>query len=183
MQERIKEIAARIKELRELSGFSVKEMADCIQASEEYYLSCEAGNEDISASRLYEIAQKFNVDLALLLTGKSPRMNSFTVTRAGKGVKVDRRKEYEYQSLAANFIGKKAEPFLVTVPVCQDGKISLNSHEGQEMDYMLSGKLKVVVCGNEVVLEAGDCIYYDSSNPHGMIAVGGEPAHFLAIIL
>jgi len=183
MQERIKEIAARIKELRELSGLSVKEMADCIQSSEEYYLSCEAGNEDISASRLYEIAQKLHVDLALLLTGKSPRMNSFCVTRAGKGVKVDRRKEYEYQSLAANFTGKKAEPFLVTVPVSKDGKISLNSHEGQEMDYMLSGKLKVVVCGNEVVLEAGDCIYYDSSNPHGMIAVGDEPAYFLAIIM
>ena len=58
MQEKVKEIAARVKELRELSEISVAEMAACIQSSEEYYRSYEAGNEDISASRLYEIAQK-----------------------------------------------------------------------------------------------------------------------------
>ena len=184
MQEKVKEIASRVKELRELSEISVAEMAACIQSTEEYYRSYEAGNEDISASRLYEIAQKLHVDLSLLLTGHAPRMNSFCVTRKGKGVVVNRRRQYHYQALAANFTGKKAEPFLVTVPPQEkDAKITTNSHPGQEMDYMISGTLKLVICGNEIILNEGDTVFYDSSNPHGMAAIGDTPATFIAIIM
>ena len=184
MQGKIKEIAVRIKELRELSGISTAEMAASLDLSEAAYQSYEAGKEDISASRLYEIAQKLGVDLALLLTGSTPRMNTFCVTRNGKGVKVERRKQYQYQALAANFANKKAEPFLVTVPVRgDDAEVALNQHPGQELDYVLEGCLKVVVCGNEIILQAGDCIYYDSSNPHGMLAMGEKPAKFIALII
>ena len=184
MQEKVRDIAIRIKEMRELSGISQAEMARSIGVSEEYYQSYEAGKEDISASRLYEIAQKLGVDLALLLTGSVPRMNTFSVTRKGKGVKVDRRKQYKYQALAANFANKKSEPFIVTVPPRgDDAEVALNQHPGQEMDYMLEGRLKIVVCGNEIILEEGDCIYYDSSYPHGMAALGDQPAKFIAIIM
>lgn len=184
MQEKVREIAVRIKELRELSGISQVEMAQCIGVSEEYYQSYESGNEDISASSLYEIAQKLGVDLALLLTGSVPRMNTFSVTRKGKGVQVERRKQYQYQALAANFTNKKSEPFLVTVPPRgDDAEVALNQHPGQEMDYMLEGRLKIVVCGNEIILSEGDCIYYDSSYPHGMVALGDQPAKFIALIM
>ncbi|MFA6815926.1 MAG: XRE family transcriptional regulator [Lentisphaeria bacterium] len=184
MQDKIKDIATRVKELRELKDISITEMAACIQCTEEYYTSFEAGKKDIAASRLNEIAQKLDVDLSLLLTGSMPRMNSFTVTRKGKGVEVKRRKEYQYQNLASNFHGKKVEPFFVTVPIKGDDcKVSCNSHPGQEMDFILEGTLKVVICGNEIILHEGDSIYYDSSNPHGMVALGDIPAKFIAIIM
>lgn len=184
MQEKVKEIANRVKELRELSDFTTAEMAECIQASEEWYKSYEAGNEDISASRLYEISQKLGVDLALLLTGEAPRMNRFCVTRKGKGIVVNRRQQYHYQALASNFTNKKTEPFLVTVPPSSpDVEVATNSHPGQEMDYILSGTLKVVICGNVIILNEGDTIYFDSNNPHGMAAIGNQPATFIAIIM
>lgn len=184
MQEKIKEIAIRIKELRELNGISPAEMAACLDLSTEDYQGYEEGKEDISASRLYTIAQKLGVDLALLLTGSTPRMSTFAVTRDGKGVSVERRKQYQYQALAANFTNKKAEPFLVTVPPRgDDAEVNLNQHPGQEMDYLLEGCLKIVVCGNEIILQAGDCIFYDSSHPHGMVALGGKPAKFIALIM
>jgi transcriptional regulator with XRE-family HTH domain len=184
MQEKIKEIAVRIKEMRELNGISLSEMAASLALSEEVYQGYEAGKEDISASRLYEIAQKLGVDLALLLTGSTPRMNTFCVTRNGKGVNVERRKQYQYQALAANFANKKSEPFLVTVPPRgDDAEVTLNQHPGQEMDYMLEGRLKIVVCGNEIILQAGDCIYYDSSYPHGMVALDDQPAKFIALVI
>lgn len=184
MQNKIKEIAIRVKELRELSGISIVELAEAIGVTEEYYRSYEAGAEDIPASRLYEIAQKLGVDLALLLTGSSPRMNTFSVTRKGKGVQVERRKQYQYQALAANFTNKKSEPFLVTVPPRgDDAEVALNQHPGQEMDYLLEGRLKIVICGNEIILSEGDSIYYDSSYPHGMVALGEQPAKFIALIM
>jgi len=184
MQDKIKEVANRCKEMRELSDISVSTMAKKINIAEEYYRSFEAGNEDISASLLNEIAQVLDVDLALLLTGSMPRMNIFTVTRKGKGVGVQRRQHYQYQALAANFHNKKAEPFLVTVqPKDNNEEISLNSHPGQEMDYVIAGTLKVVIHGNDIILEEGDSIFYDSSHLHGMAAVGGKAAQFIAIIM
>ena len=51
------------------------------------------------------------------------------------------------------------------------------------MDYILKGKLMVNVAGNIDTLSEGDTIYYDSGQPHGMIAVGGEPCTFLAVVL
>lgn len=178
------EIAARIRELRELQETPACEMASKLGLTEERYKVIESGTEDLSASLLNEIAQILHVDLSLLLTGKESRMNSFAVTRAGKGFRVERRKQYQYESLVSNFKGKRIEPFVVTCPSNGEAaEVSLNSHPGQEMDYILEGTLKVVVCGNEVILNPGDTIYFDSSNPHGMAAVGETPAKFIAIIM
>ena len=184
MQEKVKEIASRVKELRELSDISLAEMAEKLNVSETFLEAYEKGTEDISASKLYEIAQILNVDLALLLTGDSPKMDVFTVTRAGKGVAVDRRRQYKYQALAANFANKKTEPFLVTIPSKgEDAEVSLNSHPGQEFDYVLEGTLKLVIHGNVIILNPGDCIYYDSNNPHGMAAIGDTPTKIIALIM
>lgn len=184
MQQKIKEIAVRVKELRELSELSANKLAKQLGISLQSYLAFEAGEADISASHLYEIAQILNTDLAVLLTGSSPRMDTFAVTRKGKGIKVERRKEYQYQALAANFVNKKAEPMLVTVEPRDDESVpALNQHNGQEINYVLEGKLKIVILGQEIILNEGDCIYFDSSNPHAMVALEGKAARFLAIIM
>jgi transcriptional regulator with XRE-family HTH domain len=183
MQERIKEIAARVRELREIIKISQEEMAAHVSVTTDKYRAYEKGGEDIPASVLVEIAQKLGVETTVLLTGDAPHMNIFTVTRAGKGVSVERRKEYKYQALAQNFIHKKAEPFVVMVePKSESTPLSLNSHPGQEFNYLLEGKLKIIIHKHELILEQGDSILFDSSYKHGMLAIGGSPAKFLAII-
>ncbi len=183
MQEKIKEIAARVKELREISDVPAEKMAKDLNVAVDMYLKYESGEEDIPASILYEISHKLNVDMAVLLTGESPRMHIFSVTRKGQGVSVERREAYKYQNLAANFIHKKAEPFLVTVePKPSEGNVSKNSHPGQEFNYILEGRMKYYIHENEIVLEEGDSIFFDSNYPHAMESLDGKPARFLAII-
>lgn len=184
MQEKIKEIADRVRELRELSDFTVKDMAEYLQVSDETYGKYEDGTEDIPASMLFEIAHKLRVDMATLLTGEEPRMNIFTVTRDEKGVNVERRKQYKYQNLAEKFIHKKAEFFVVTVePKPYGSKPETNSHPGQEFNYVLEGSLKVYIHNNEIILNDGDSIYFDSTYEHAMEAMEGKPAKFLAVIM
>jgi quercetin dioxygenase-like cupin family protein len=121
--------------------------------------------------------------MSLLLTGEAPRMNIFTVTRRGKGINVERRVDYSYQNLAPNFSHKRAEPFLVTVePKPAETPVSINSHPGQEFDYVLEGTLKITIHNHDIVLEPGDSIFYDSTYGHGMEALNGKTAKFLAII-
>jgi transcriptional regulator with XRE-family HTH domain len=184
MKEKMKEIAQRVSELRELSEVGPDEMADHLNVPVETYMNYEEGINDIPASVLYEIAQKLNVDMGLLLTGEETRMHIFTVTRKGKGVRVERRKQYKYENLAEKFIHKKAEPFIVTVkPRDNEGKPSTNSHPGQEFNYIIKGSLKLYIHDNEIVLEKGDSIFFDSSYEHAMEALNGKKAKFLAIIL
>jgi len=184
MKKKMKEIAQRVSELRELSEVDPKEMAVYLNLPIETYVGYEDGKNDIPASVLYEIAQKLNVDMGLLLTGEETRMHIFTVTRKDKGVSVDRRKQYKYENLAEKFIHKKAEPFIVTVePRIQEGKPSTNSHPGQEFNYIIEGSLKLYIHDNEIVLEEGDSIFFDSSYEHAMEALNGKEAKFLAIIL
>lgn len=183
MNEKIREIGIRIHELRELSDISAAQMAKSLEIPLQTYSRYESGDEDIPASVLFNVAQELNVNMSLLLTGEEPRMNIYTVTRKGKGVKVQRRADYSYQHLAANFHLKKAEPFLVTVEAKPAGTpVSINSHPGQEFNYILEGTLKIRIHDHDIILEAGDSIFFDANFGHGMEALQGKAAKFLAII-
>lgn len=183
MSEQIKLIAARIKELREISGITTQTLAAELHIDENTYRTYESGDTDIPVSFLYEIANKFNVDLAEILTGDAPKLHTYQVVRKDKGVNVERREQYKYQSLAYNFIGKRAEPFVVTVgPNAENEPVHFNSHKGQEFNYIIEGSIKIIINGHEVILNEGDSIYFDSSANHGMKALNGKQAKFLAII-
>lgn len=183
MQEKIREIAARVREMRELCELCPEDMAAHLALDREAYLRYENAEEDIPASVLYTIAQKLGMDMGTLLTGESPRMNIFAVTRRDRGVVVERRRDYGYQNIAAYFAHKKGEFFIVTADAKDGYEPHLNSHPGQEFNYVLEGRMKVYIHKNEIVLEPGDAIFFDSSHAHAMEALDGRPVKFLAVIL
>ncbi len=183
MSEQIRLIAARIKDLRDIAGLSVEVLADELGISPETYEEYEAGDIDIPIGFLYELANKFNVELTAILTGDNPKLHTYSLVRKGKGVNVDRKNPYKYQSLAYNFVNKKSEPFSVYVePSADDKPIHLSSHPGQEFNYVLEGTLMIYLDGHQLILNEGDSLYFDSGYNHGMKALEGKPAKFLAII-
>jgi len=181
MNEQIQQIAARIKELREIAGISAESFANELNIEKELLLEFEKGETDIPVGFLYKVAHRFNLELSALLRGDEPRLHVYSVTRKGKGLNVDRRKQYHYESLASNFVHKKAEPFIVTVD--PGAAIEFNSHPGQEFNYVLAGSLMVVVDSHEVILNEGDSIFFDANYQHAMKALNEKPAQFLAIIV
>jgi transcriptional regulator with XRE-family HTH domain len=184
MCDQVKEIATRIKELREISGETVEQMATELGISPELYEQYESGEIDIPVSFLYNIAGKLKVEMSAIFSGDGPKLHSYSIVRKNKGRAIERTKKYIYQALAYNFANKKAEPFHVTVePEAEETPVFYNSHPGQEFNYVLEGTLKIVINGHELILNEGDSLYFDASNNHGMKAVGNKPAKFLAIIL
>jgi transcriptional regulator with XRE-family HTH domain len=184
MNEEIKQIAERLKGLRDALEISVEEMAEACNIPPEEYVTLESGTVDISVSVLHNISQAYGVELTALMFGNEPRMNAYFVTRRGKGVSVERTRAYKYQSLAAGFSKRKADPFMVTVHPKPDGEpMYLNSHAGQEYNYVINGRMLIRINGKDLVLEEGDSIYFNSELPHGMKALDGEKVRFLAIIL
>ncbi|MGI6727908.1 MAG: helix-turn-helix domain-containing protein [Anaerovoracaceae bacterium] len=184
MSNQIKLIASRIKELREISGLSTESLSKELGVSKELYQTYESGNIDIPVGLLYKIAKKFNVELTAILTGDEPKLHNYSLVRAGRGVFVERKKPYRYQSLAYNFINKKSEPFLVTVePKSDKEQMVFSSHPGQEFNYMMEGKLKIIIDGHELILNEGDSLYFDSTLSHGLAALDDKPAKFLAVVI
>jgi len=182
MTQEIQQIAARIRELRQLEGLSVETCAGSCGVDAGTFRGYEEGKTDIPVGVLHILAARFRVDITTLLTGEEPHLHSVALTRAGKGVSVERRSQYRYQSLAYSFAHRKAEPFLVTIDPAPEPEISCNIHPGQEFDYVLEGTLLVKIGGREFTLQPGDSVYYDSNQPHGMAALGGVAAKFLSII-
>ena len=179
----IQMIAMRIADLREILGMTQEEVAKKSQIPLEDYLEYEKGERDFSFSHLFNIAETLGVDISDLLTGESPKLRGYILTRNGKGLAFDRRKQYHYQHLAYNFSGKLAEPFIVTVEKDQPGVVKqAHSHEGQEFDYVLEGYLRIILGGNELLLAPGDSVYFDSSLPHVMYAPE-EDCRFIAVVI
>jgi len=183
MEEQIKQIADRLRGMREVLEISADAAAETCAITKEQYMNFESGQFDIPVSILHRMAQKYNFDITSLLTGEEPLMRSYTLTRKDKGLRVDRRKAYKYQALAGNFQNRKADPFVVSVDPKEDETVSFNSHPGQEFNYLIEGQLKIFIGSKEMILEPGDSIYFDSGIPHGMLAMENKPAKFLAIIL
>jgi len=180
------EVAERIRTLRDILDFTEEEMAEKTGVSVEEYRAYESGNADFTFTFIFKCAEVFGVDMIEILTGEKPKLSFYSIVRSGTGLPISRRKGFSYQHLAYRFTGKTSEPFLVTAPYSeeeQDKPIHLSHHEGQEFDYIISGHLKVALEDKIEILGPGDAIYYDSSHGHGMIATGGEPCTFLAMIL
>ncbi|MBR6564580.1 MAG: AMP-binding protein [Clostridia bacterium] len=185
-KEQLMEIASRIKEMREIMGFSIADMAEKTEVSEEQYKIFESANADIPFSFIHKCALAFDVELTELLEGRTARLSTYTVTRKGKGQKTAKEDGIDITNLAPKFRDKIAEPYFVRYEYSasqQNKPIHLSTHSGQEFDFILSGSLKVQVGEHTEILREGDSIYYNSSIPHGMIAIDGEDCVFCAVVL
>jgi len=186
LNNQLMEIAYRIREMREIAGYTREEMAEKTDVTAAEYAEYEAGSVDFPFSFIHKCAQVFNIGFTDLLEGQSARLSSYAITRKGQGQRAAKEDGIEIQSLAPQFRDKTAEPYYVRYEYSeaqQHRPIHLTTHAGQEFDLILSGKLKVQVGDHVEVLEEGDSIYYDSSKPHGMMAVGGQDCLFVAVVL
>ncbi len=183
---KIKEIAQRIRELREIEALSVSEMAKYTDTTEAEYIACEEGKSDLNFAFIYRCALAFHVDVTDLISGTTPTLRSYTVTRSGKGQKIEQAHGLTYFNLAPSFKNRIAQPLYVTCEYQEEAlhrPIELTTHTGQECDIVIDGTLKVQVGEHSEILHAGDSIYYNSDTPHGMIAIDGKDATFYAIVL
>jgi len=185
MDAQTKLIAGRLKWARENLDIPVAEMAENCGIGEDEYLRLESGEEDFSFSFLFKCAKLLGMDISELVSGNDPKLDFYNLTRAGGGMPIKREKGFEYRHVAPLLKNRMSEPFIVTAKYeeeAQNKPIVLATHKGQEFNLILSGQLKIQLGKHIYVMNPGDTIYYDSSHPHGMIAVGGTDCTFVAVV-
>ena len=178
-----KDIAPRLRGLRDAMDMSVEEMAAQLGLAPADVLAYESGEHEIPVSYLFNVAQAFQVDLTVLMSGKEAHLHTASLVKKGKGMSVERRKDYDYKSLAYRFVGRKMEPFIVTVPPKERKDLKFNEHPGQEFIYVLAGKLEITLADAVHVMEPGDSLYFTSRTPHALRGLDGRPAEFLDVII
>ena len=179
-------IAGRLKALRLIMGLSEEEMARTAGVSPTEYREYEAGKCDFGFTFLFRCARRLGVDITEIVTGEQPTLSFYHVVRGGEGMPIKRREEFDYRHISYLLKERLAEPFVVRAKWSEEASqepIHLSAHEGQEIDYVLKGTLRVQLEEHIEVLHPGDCVMYDSSHLHGMVASGGEDAEFLAVVI
>lgn len=177
------QIASRLRGLRDSLDLEIEDMAARCGVEAATLREYESGGRDIPVSFLHRLAGAYGVELTALLFGEEPRMATYYVTRAGHGVKAERSKAYSYQDLASGFAGREVAPFIVTVePHTGQGDIHLNTHDGQEFNYVLEGEMEIKIGAKVMTLHKGDSIMFDARQPHGMRTLGENSVKFLALI-
>ena len=186
MDYKIREVAGRIRELRQISGFTVEDMAQRTGVTVEEYRQYEEGSRNMSIAFLCRCVLIFGVDFSDLLEGRSAKLRNYALTRKGDGQRIEEAHHMIGYNLAPDFRNRIALPLYMKLKYKEGAEyedIELVTHEGQECDIVIKGQMKIQIGSNTEILNPGDCIYYDSGIPHGMIAVNGEDCAFYAIVL
>ena len=183
MSYQLKEVADRIRTLREIAGFSQQEMAEKAEVTLDEYVKLEEGQTDFGFTFIYKCADIFGVDMKDLLEGNSPNLSLYTVTRKGEGMRIVKNTGFIYDNLAPRFKNKVVEPFYVTIPYTTNAEPAYSSHDGQEIDVVIKGKLCIEINGRKEILGEGDTIYYNSSYPHALTALGGKDCKIYAFVV
>ena len=183
LEQAYKDIAPRIRGLRDALDMSVADLAGKTGVDAETIRAYESGETEIPVGFLMKVSQCCHVDLTVLIAGLEPHLRGHSLVRRGEGLSVERRKDYDYKSLAYRFSGRKMEPFLITVPPKEPTEMTQVSHSGQEFIHVMEGRLELRL-GDEVLdLEPGDSLYFESQTPHALRGLDDHHAVFLDVIL
>ena len=175
------EIGARLRELREVSDYTIEDLAAELGIDPAVYATYEQNGKDVPISVIYEIAQKFKVDFTEIITGNTAWLNTYHLIRRGEGKNVNHNPEYHFEDLAYRYGNKVMQPLLVTLDP-NDDVAKLITHSGQEFNMVLEGTVIITLGSKDIVMHPGDSIYFNPTIPHGQRCGGKEKARFLTVI-
>jgi len=176
-------IARKIRQIRKQNKLTLEEIAHRTGFTKSYLSMLESGKKSPPIATLSKIAQALSTDMAVFFKKKDPAEH-LTLVRRGKRESVVRDGTlfgYRYESIAPTKRPKKMEPFVITLPTKSKEEDRFD-HEGEELFYVLRGKIRFYYGDKEYLLREGDCVYFDSGIPHRGEGAGGKPAKALTVI-
>ncbi|HOV75768.1 MAG TPA: XRE family transcriptional regulator [Candidatus Hydrogenedentes bacterium] len=177
-----------IRTLREARHLSVEQLAEKSQLNRKLLEELEADEHVASLAPIIKIARGLGVPLSALIDDAPTAAP--VVVRGGRsetsmemsGLGPYCLSTLDFHPLAKNKRDRHMEPFVVEVHPTVPEECTLSFHDGEEFLYVLSGRIEVIHGGQRYELAPGDSIYYDSSTPHQVQAIGDTDARILAVV-
>ena len=177
------EIGRRIKTARINKKFTLEQLAGQTGFTKGYLSRIEKSEKSPPLSTLGIIARALGLTISFLV-GEEEQQTSFGIVKKGGRPLIPRKGtafEYSYEAVAHTFPNKKMEPFILNLPL-RPKKKPLSQHEGEELLFVLEGTMKFLYGSEELIVEEGDCLYFDSGIPHFGESVGDIAVKCLMVI-
>ena len=201
-------VGSLIRRERQRQGLSLRELARRVGVSASMLSQVETDRTRPSVSTIYAIATELGISIDALLSDsdgeaaavvdggatagrrRGPADPSALDELACQLVRPEDRRKLELESGVTWELLSDLLPHLVDfmfVTYEPGGRSSssgkLMRHTGTEFAYLLRGKLKIQVGFDEYVLQPGDALAFDSSEPHLLVNEGSEPAEGIWFVL
>lgn len=176
-------IGKRIKSFRLQKNLTLQELADRTGYSKGYLSKVEKSEKAPPVATLSTIARELGGTVASFL-GEDPQNDTICMVRKSERTLMARTGEefgYAWEALANPYPNKHMEPFILSYPSDDALKHSFQ-HDGEEMLFVLQGKMRFKYGDKEYVLEKGDCVYFDSGALHTGEPIGDEPLKTLIVL-
>jgi transcriptional regulator with XRE-family HTH domain len=182
------QIGNRIREVRRKKGLRLADLASTSGFSAGLLSKIERGKVSSPVSTLGVIAKALGTSFEQIAGNEvkqESRDDSEKISIVKKSERVHHNIVYngvlcKYEWLAPKVDNKLMEPFIHTLPKEHASQI-YSHHPGQEMIFVLQGRLLFSYRRQNFLLEEGDCAYYDSSIAHRVRSVGDKELKLLCI--
>ena len=177
-------LGERLASFRKLNALSLEQVATRAEISKSYLSKLERGLSSPTIATVLKLAQALDVSSEQLI-GESAQDDGIVLVKAGDRVPFSRFSErdgYTYEAIAAFRTNKTMMPFIMYPPTVIDDKKDLVSHAGEELIFLISGKMEAIFSDRIVKLEAGDSLYFNASIPHRSRSIGKIQAKALVVV-
>lgn len=179
------QLGERLKQRRIGAGLTLSELAEGAGFGKAYLSRIENGKKVPPIGTLARIADVLGIEAASLLadTPRTPDWRGVSVVRHNQKrptVMGGSAFGYDYFALTDSTHGRALQPFLFSFPDQVD-KFVFFEHEGEEVMFVLTGRVEWQVGADKFILEPGDTIHFDSRVPHRGHSLSG-PATALVVI-
>jgi transcriptional regulator with XRE-family HTH domain len=174
----------RVKRLRELKGITLEELAARTGLTKSYLSKVERGVSVPSISTALKIAEAFEADVGDLF-GASASHSDFVVVRRDDRKPFSRKganSRFRYEAIAPGQAHGLFEAFVDHPPFVEPPDYKRAQHPGQEMLFVVKGRVEVRFPHDSVKLAAGDCIVFSGHLPHCVLSVRPQRAEALVIV-
>ncbi|MGB6063315.1 MAG: XRE family transcriptional regulator [Desulfomonilaceae bacterium] len=176
-------IGRKIRRLRLDRGLNLQDVANATGFTKGYLSKVENSKKAPPVSTLLILAKALGVNVSVIFSEDESKT---TITLVKKSERTTMARNgtafgYSYEPLALKFPQRHMDPYILTLPVSPRRR-GVFHHKGEEILMVLEGAMRFMHGDNELLVEEGDCIYFDASIPHLGIAHGSKPAKCFMVI-
>ena len=167
-------VAPRLRALRARRGLTLAELSEHTGISVSTLSRLESGGRKPTLDLLIRLAGVYQASLDDLVGAPQiadPRIHPKPFYRDGKAIIPLTRQNPDVRAFKMVLPGHPP-----------DRPVEQKTHEGYDWIYVLSGRVRLALGDEEIVLEPGEAAEFDTRVPHGQASASTEPAEILNLL-
>ncbi len=179
-----RDLSATLRRLRKASNLTLEVAARRAEVTKGYLSKVELGSAVPSIAVVGRLAKVYGVQLSDVFLPRGKK-GPFSLVRAKERTPINRNGSeygYIYEVASLHKANPRSEIFFLTLPCIEHTRLPKLRHPGEEILFMLEGKVRFDFAGTVFILEPGDCIQFEASYEHLGVAIEGKDAKALLVI-